>query len=78
MARARSVQPTIVWKVISLGVKTRDGPNRVAETYRILLGHRQCRPIGRDATHVRERSREKEEVDGSRIVCPRINGTPGA
>ena len=54
MARARSVQPPTVWRVRSVGVKTGDGPDRVAETYRILLGHRRCRPIGRDPTVMRE------------------------
>lgn len=78
MSRARSVQSTIAWQVLSISVKTRDGPDRVAETYRILVGHRRCRPVGRDATIVREMSRGKEQVDANRAVCPRVHGAPGA
>jgi len=78
MSRGRAVQSSTAWQVTSIGVKTRDGPDRIAEAYRILLGQRRCRPVEPDTAVKRERSREKEQLDASRLVCPGVHGTPGA
>jgi hypothetical protein len=44
MARPPSAIETQPWKVTSIGVKTRDGPGRLEQAYRILLNESGNQP----------------------------------
>ena len=77
MARVAPDSLSTAWQVVSVAVKVRDGPQRVADAYRILVGQeggRQSRPaapVGWAAAH------GKEQSAAGRDRCPRLDGAAG-
>lgn len=72
MSRRAGVAPPVVWKIQSVSVRVRDGPQRLAQVYRLLLtGPAPGAPVPPVADG-------KEEPHGSRDLCPGFDGAPGS
>src|SRR5215211_4271196 len=71
MSRRAGVAPPVVWSIQSVSVRVRDGPQRLARVYRLLLtGPAAGAPVAPVAAG-------KEESYGSRDLCPSFDGAPG-
>ena len=70
MARTTPTRPT-GWQVMSVSRRTRDGSERLAEVYRILLGQRRCRRDG--AVDLRQGLSTEERSDGDGLVRSGVN-----
>jgi hypothetical protein len=75
MARRSPASRPIVWHVVSVFRRSRDGPERLAEVYRILVGQRRRLPrcdVGR-----RETSLPEEYHDGDSLVRSGVDRASG-
>jgi hypothetical protein len=75
MARRSLASHSIVWHVVSVSRRSRDGPERLAEVYRILLG--QCRRRIAADVGARETFLNEEHRNGDGLVRSRVDRAPG-
>ena len=69
MPRNIRATPDAAWRIRSVDVRTRYGPERVEQAYRILLGD--------GPTSDRQPSHTKEESDARRDLCQGLHRPPG-
>lgn len=76
MAHRTSSSDPIVWRVVSVSRRSRDGPERLADAYRILLGQQGCRPRG-GTPGLRGVPRTEEPHNGDGLVRSGVDRAPG-
>ena len=76
-------EPRDPWQIHSVPVKARDGPERLAHVYHLLLEPRPFPHMERDvswstASSVISAAQAKERSDAGRDLRPRLHPAPGA
>ena len=72
MSRRSGAQVPVCWRICSVVVKARDGPDRLRATYQLLLEPR-CRPSLTEDTDPAEPCTGKEAADARRRLCSRVH-----
>jgi hypothetical protein len=82
---AHEPEPRDPWQIRSVQVKARDGPERLAHVYQLLLElgpfphveQRRSRPT-ESSVLATAQAQAKEHSDADRALRPRLHPTPGA